>query len=210
MTKVVSFGGNIAKPAAFLSVRRRMDLLLPPSASETDAFVALGSNLGDRAALLRAAVRDLDAHPNVRVTAASPVYESAAHTLRPDEAQPPYLNAVVRLRTTLAPEALLAALLHIERLAGRDRSAARRWAPRTLDLDLLLFDGVTRDSPALTLPHPRLAARRFVLRPLADLAPNLRLPPPYDTTVRALLDRCPDPLALSPTNLSLRPRTPDV
>jgi 2-amino-4-hydroxy-6-hydroxymethyldihydropteridine diphosphokinase len=182
-----------------------MDLLPPQPAPETDAFVALGSNLGDRAAGLRAAVRGLDAHPHVRVTATSPVYESAAHTLRPDEAQPSYLNAVVRLRTTLAPEALMAALLRLERLAGRDRSAARRWAARTLDLDLLLFGDLTCKTPALTVPHPRLGARRFVLRPLADLAPNLRVPPPYDTTVRALLARCPDPHALSSTNLRLRP-----
>ncbi len=172
--------------------------------------MALGSNLGDRAAHLHRAVRDLDAHPSVRVTDASPVYESAAHTLRPDEAQPPYLNAVVRLRTRLAPEALLAALLHLERRAGRERGDGRRWAPRTLDLDLLLFDDLTQDSPALTLPHPRLGVRRFVLRPLADLAPNLRLPPPYDTTVRALLDRCPDPNALTRLNLSLRPPILDV
>ncbi len=182
-----------------------MDLPLPLPSSETDAFIALGSNLGDRAAHLCAAVRALEAPPDLRVTAASPVYESAAHTLRPDEAQPSYLNAVVRLRTRLSPEALMAALLRIEHRAGRRRSAARRWAARTLDLDLLLYGEVTLETPALTVPHPRLGARLFVLRPLADLAPNLRVPPPYDTTVRRLLDRCPDPHALAPTNLRLHP-----
>ena len=157
------------------------------------AFVALGSNLGDRRAHLDAAVAALGRLPGVDVVAASPVYETAAHTLDPGEAQPPYLNAVVEVRSDLAPEALLAACLEVERAQGRDRRRARRWEARTLDLDLLLYEGETRSTPDLVLPHPRLAERRFVLQPLCDLAPCLHVPAPFDATVADLLAVCPDP-----------------
>ncbi|GIV59562.1 MAG: 2-amino-4-hydroxy-6-hydroxymethyldihydropteridine pyrophosphokinase [Rhodothermaceae bacterium] len=160
-----------------------------------DAYVALGANLGDRLQQLRTAVARLDADAGIRVVAASPLYEGPAHTLTPGEKQPPYLNAVVHLRTRHLPEALLDVLLALEHRAGRDRQAGR-WTPRPLDLDLLVYDALTCSTPTLTLPHPRLGNRRFVLRPLADLAPNLYVPPPYDTTVRILLDRCPDPTPL--------------
>lgn len=167
----------------------------------TEAFVALGSNQGDRASYLRSAVRGLDAHGQICVTEVSPVYETEAHTLAPDEEQPPYLNAVVALRTTLSPEALLALCQDIERKAGRERGQA--WQPRTLDLDLLVYGTETRHSPQLTLPHPRLGERRFVLRPLADLRPNLYVPPPFDATAAELLAQCPDTAALARTDLAL-------
>ncbi len=154
------------------------------------AYLALGANLGDRLGALRAAVRGLAAHPAVRVLRASPVYESAAHTLRPDEAQPPYLNAVVEVATTLAPEALLALCHALEHAAGRRRR--RPWRPRTLDLDVLVYGRETHRAPGLTIPHLRMGARRFVLQPLADLAPNLYVPPPFDASVAGLLARCPD------------------
>ncbi len=156
-----------------------------------DAYVALGSNLGDRFGFLQYALDALGAVAGLTLGAASPVYESPAHTRTPDEVQPPYLNAVVRLRSALSPEELLMACLVIEAAAGRRRT--RRWAPRTLDLDLLLYGTWTRATPGLTLPHPRLGDRRFVLQPLADLAPNLIVPAPYDSTVADLLARCPDP-----------------
>jgi 2-amino-4-hydroxy-6-hydroxymethyldihydropteridine diphosphokinase len=89
--------------------------------------------------------------------------------------QPPFLNAAAALDTELTPHALLDALLAIERAAGRVRGDVR-WGPRTLDLDLLHMDGVTMHDERLTLPHPRIAARAFVLLPLADLAPHLQLP----------------------------------
>lgn len=167
----------------------------------TEAFVALGSNQGDRTGYLRGAVRKLDAHNQVCVTGGSPVYEAEAHTLEPSEEQPPYLNAVVALRTTLSPEALLAACQEIERKAGRERG--RAWQPRTLDIDLLVYGAETRHSPQLTLPHPRLGERRFVLRPLADLRPNLYVPPPFDATAAELLARCSDTAALARTDLAL-------
>ncbi len=174
------------------------------------AFIGLGANVGRRLAHLRFAVRRLDAHPAIRVAGTSPVYETEAHTLDPAETQPPYLNAVVRVETELPPEALLDACLQIERAAGREREAARRWAPRPLDLDLLVYEGCTRETPRLTLPHPRLAARRFVLRPWADLAPNLYVPSPFDATVQELLARCPDaaPVRRTPHELAPPPSAP--
>ncbi len=165
----------------------------PPSV----AYVALGSNVGDRAAHLRRATCRLAAHPRVHVEAASPVYESAALALDPGEEQPDFLNAVLRLRTCLASEALLALLLHTEAEAGRTRT--RRWAPRTLDLDLLVYGSLTWHTERLTLPHPRLAERRFVLRPLADLAPNLHVPAPFEATAAELLRRCPEAAPLRRT-----------
>ncbi|MEM6782326.1 MAG: 2-amino-4-hydroxy-6-hydroxymethyldihydropteridine diphosphokinase [Bacteroidota bacterium] len=163
------------------------------------AAIALGANLGDRIGQLRAAVIALDAHPDVTVTARSPVYESEAHTLD-GTAQPAYLNAVVTVATTLAPEALLDVLLAIEHEAGRTRRY--RWASRTLDLDLALYDDLHLDTARLTVPHPRLTERRFVLQPLADLGPD-RVVPRWNASVADLLAACPDRATLRRTDLVL-------
>lgn len=132
----------------------------------TRAFVALGSNLGDRLDHLLAAV---DGLPDV--VAVSPVYETDP-VGGPD--QGPYLNCVVELETELTPRELLAACQAVEHAAGRVRD--ERWGPRTLDADVLLVGDVVVDEAALTVPHPRMWERRFVLAPLADLAPEL-VPP---------------------------------
>ncbi|MBU6247050.1 MAG: 2-amino-4-hydroxy-6-hydroxymethyldihydropteridine diphosphokinase [Xanthomonadaceae bacterium] len=137
-----------------------------------DAYVALGSNLGDSRATLEAAVSALDALPECRLAGVSRTYRTPPWG-RLD--QPDFLNAVVRLRTTLRPLALLDALMAIERRFGRTRNG-ERWGPRTLDLDLLHMDGEVLADARLTLPHPRVAERAFVLCPLADLAPELELP----------------------------------
>jgi 2-amino-4-hydroxy-6-hydroxymethyldihydropteridine diphosphokinase len=134
------------------------------------AHVALGSNLGERRAHLDAARAALDALPGTRLLAASALYETAP--VGPP-GQQDYLNAVVRLSTTLAPLGLLDALLAIEQSRGRVR--AERWGPRTLDLDLLLHGDAVLHHPRLTLPHPAMLARAFVLAPLHDLAPDLVL-----------------------------------
>jgi 2-amino-4-hydroxy-6-hydroxymethyldihydropteridine diphosphokinase len=155
------------------------------------AYIALGANLGDRAANLQAAVDGLHRLAGVTVAAASPVYETRAHTLGSDP-QPDYLNAVAAARVRITPEALLDACLRLEQRLGRTRAADARWAPRLIDLDLLLYGQVVRHVPGLHIPHPRLAERRFVLQPLYDLAPNLFVPAPFDATVAAMLDRCPD------------------
>jgi 2-amino-4-hydroxy-6-hydroxymethyldihydropteridine diphosphokinase len=131
------------------------------------AFLGLGSNLGDRAARLRTAVASL---PDLVAT--SPVYET--DPVGGPEDQGPYLNLVVELETNLGPRALLEVCRSLERAA--DRVRAERWGPRTLDVDVLLIVGTTVDEPDLQVPHPRMAERRFVLAPLADLAPDLISP----------------------------------
>ena len=137
------------------------------------AYLALGSNLGDRLATLRAAVRGLEA-AGVHVVGKSAVHENDAVA---DEPQPPYLNAVVRVETSLDARALLECALAVESSLGRVRSAARRWAPRTIDIDLLLIGDEVIDEPGLAVPHPRLADRAFVRVPLAEVAlPGLRHP----------------------------------
>ena len=130
------------------------------------AYVGLGSNLGDRLAILRAAVLRLERLG--RIESVSSVYETDPVGY---EDQPPFLNAVVRLRTDLDPGTLLARLLAIEADLGRVRTFPN--APRTLDLDLLLSDDLILDAPNLTLPHPRLHERAFVLAPLAEIAPDV-------------------------------------
>ena len=133
------------------------------------AFLALGSNLGDREAALRAAVAGMD-----DVVAVSPVYETAP--VGGPAGQGPYLNAVVELDTERAPRDLLALCRRLEDAAGRVR--AERWGARTLDVDVLLVGDLVVDEPDLVVPHPRLRERRFVLVPLADLAPDL-VPPAH-------------------------------
>jgi len=137
----------------------------------TTAYVGLGSNLGDRLALLRAAAAALD-DGAIRVVARSPVFETPAVT--PD-AQPPFLNAVVRLETDLDPRAVLARCLAVEAALGRQRP--RPLAPRLIDLDLLLHGSAVVDEPGLVVPHPRFLERAFVRVPLATVAtPGLRHP----------------------------------
>jgi 2-amino-4-hydroxy-6-hydroxymethyldihydropteridine diphosphokinase len=134
--------------------------------------VALGSNLGDSQRTLGQAIDALGALPSTEVTARSRFYRTAPWGVHD---QPEFINAVVRLHTALSPHRLLDALIAIEAAAGRVRDG-ERWGPRTLDLDLLHVDGVTLDDPRLTLPHPRIGERAFVLAPLADIAPLLDLP----------------------------------
>ena len=139
----------------------------PPAGDGWEACVGLGSNLGDRRAYLAGALEGLGETPGIRVVGVSSIYET--EPLGPPQGL--YLNAAVRLHTTLSPRALLERLLEIETEAGRERGPERH-AARTLDLDLLLYaDRVLRE-PGLELPHPRLAERAFVLEPLCDVAPR--------------------------------------
>ncbi len=132
------------------------------------AFLGLGSNLGDRLAYLQLAVDGLAASPGVRLVAVSPVYETAP-VGGPE--QPDYLNAVAEVETTLTARELLAVANAIE--AEGERVRKERWGPRTLDVDVLLVGDERHDTPELTVPHPRMTERAFVLAPLADLAPEL-------------------------------------
>ena len=140
------------------------------STAAVDAYIGLGANLGSPLQALRAAVQALAAMPGSALVAQSGFYASAPVDAR----GPEFINAVVQLRTSLAPLVLLGALQSIENDAGRQRPYAN--APRTLDLDLLLHGGTVCATPQLTLPHPRLHLRRFVLQPLLELAPLLQLP----------------------------------
>ena len=133
-----------------------------------EAFLGLGSNLGDREALLRAAVQALAAIDGVTVTACSPIFETPPWG---PVAQGPYLNACIAVDCALPPRALLELGLAIERRHGRERAV--RWGPRTLDIDLLAYGMAAIDEPGLVVPHPRMAERAFVLVPLSRIAPNL-------------------------------------
>ena len=137
-----------------------------PSNSPISTWVGLGANLGDARAALRDAVRAMAALPGTQVRGVSSLYRSAPV----DAGGPDYLNAVAELQTTLAPLALLHALQAIEQAAGRERPY--RNAPRTLDLDLLLYGEQRLAGDELTVPHPRLWERAFVLQPLAELRPG--------------------------------------
>jgi 2-amino-4-hydroxy-6-hydroxymethyldihydropteridine diphosphokinase len=136
----------------------------------TVAFIGLGSNLGEREQNLRAALERVSELGSLR---SSTVRETDPVGVTD---QPKFLNAVAELHTQLPARELLDRLLAIERDLGRDRSVETRWGPRTIDLDLLVFGNEVIDEPGLTVPHPRLAERRFVLEPLYELDPELVLP----------------------------------
>lgn len=129
-------------------------------------YIALGSNLGDRARHMREALQRLE--PGVVVEALSPIYETEPQYVRE---QPAFCNAVVRVRTDLSPEKLLAHLKSVEEAVGRTKTF--RNGPRVIDLDIVLYDDQQMDSPSLTIPHPRMHERAFVLAPLTDIAPDL-------------------------------------
>lgn len=134
------------------------------------AYIAVGSNLGPRHATIHAGLRDLARVPGIRVVRVSALIQT--DPVGPPN-QGPYLNGAAELSTDLAPTDLLRAMLAVERLHGRDRSSGERWGARTLDLDLLRYDDLVIDEPGLTLPHPRMHERDFVLRPLAEIAADL-------------------------------------
>ncbi len=135
------------------------------------SFIGLGSNLGESRDRLIAAVADIERLPDTSVLAQSSLYRSAPIGYLD---QPDFVNAVIKIRTGLAPRALLSGLLGIERLHGRERTFSN--APRTLDLDVLLYDDLEVDEPGLTIPHPHMHRRAFVLQPLLEIAPDCEIP----------------------------------
>jgi len=134
-------------------------------------FLGLGSNIGEREANLRRAIELLDGHPQIEVRRVSSFYETAPVGYTD---QPSFLNAVAEVETSLRPRELLDAALEMEGRMGRVRTI--RWGPRVIDIDILLYDNERVDEEALQIPHPRMMEREFVLRPLAEIAPNLVLP----------------------------------
>ncbi len=137
----------------------------------TTAYLGLGSNLSDRLANLQAAADLLAAQPGLRVARSSRVYETDPIGGPP---QPDYLNAVLEVETDLSSSELLAACLRVEASLGRVR--AERWGPRVIDIDVLTYDEIRVDEPELTIPHPRMQERAFVLMPLFELDPDPALP----------------------------------
>lgn len=146
-------------------------------------YLSLGSNVGDRAGQIGEAISRLEATGSV--VAVSSLYETEPVDLTD---QPWFLNCAVALETTLLPKPLMAALLRIEREMGRQRTPKK--GPRTIDIDILLFDDVVMDSPEVTIPHPAMHQRRFVLEPMAEIAPNARHPV-MKKTIRELLAALP-------------------
>lgn len=142
-------------------------------------YIALGTNLGDRSANLRAAIESMP--PEVTVLVESHIYETPPWGY---EDQPAFLNMVVKAETGLGPGALLEFLKQLEVELGREQNF--RWGPRLIDLDILFYDDLVLDSPPLVIPHPRLHERAFVLVPLMDIAPDL-IHPLFQRSVRDLL-----------------------
>lgn len=156
------------------------------SALAVPAFIGIGSNLNQPVRQVRSALKALSRLPASRLTGASSLYQSRPLVFAE---QPDYVNAVARIETQLSPIDLLAVLQRLEADHGRVRGGMR-WGPRTLDLDILLYDDLRVDSERLTVPHPGIASRPFVLRPLAELAPTLHLP--VHGPVAALSEACGD------------------
>ncbi|MET7594614.1 2-amino-4-hydroxy-6-hydroxymethyldihydropteridine diphosphokinase [Streptomyces sp. NPDC004082] len=155
------------------SVVERVDAADTTLSNPKRAVISLGANLGNRLETLQGAVDALEDTPGVRVKAVSPVYETEPWGVAPGS-QPSYFNAVVVLKTTLPPSSLLERAHAVEEAFNRVRD--ERWGPRTIDVDIIAYDGVVSDDPVLTLPHPRAHERAFVLAPWHDVDPEAQLP----------------------------------
>jgi 2-amino-4-hydroxy-6-hydroxymethyldihydropteridine diphosphokinase len=149
-------------------------------------YLSLGSNLGDRLQYLKEAIQRIEAPDRISIKKISPMYETAPVGYKN---RPQFLNLVLKVNTSLKPLPLLECLLTIEEKMGRKRSG--KWGPRNIDVDILLYDDLIVNSDQLTIPHPRMHERRFVLVPLAQIAPKL-LHPLLKKNVSKLLESCED------------------
>jgi 2-amino-4-hydroxy-6-hydroxymethyldihydropteridine diphosphokinase len=151
-----------------------------------EALIALGGNVGDVRATLDRAIAVLCDGTVVKLVARSSDYRTPPWGVTE---QPPFINCAIVAETDLSPQELLTRAQSVERQFGRDRAREQRWGPRTLDIDLIDYDGVTLDAPELTLPHPRALERAFVLMPLAEIVPDRRIAGMRVADALALLDR---------------------
>ena len=149
-------------------------------------YIAMGSNVGQRAQTLRKALDMMRQSGDITLRRVSSFIETKP--VGGPEYQEDYLNAAVEIETTLPPKDLLASLHAIETALGRDRNKQQRWAPRTCDLDILLYGHEIINTPNLTIPHPRMCERMFVLQPLAEIAPTLQHPESFKTTSEMLTE----------------------
>ncbi|MEK7448025.1 MAG: 2-amino-4-hydroxy-6-hydroxymethyldihydropteridine diphosphokinase [Planctomycetota bacterium] len=140
------------------------------------AYVGLGSNLKNKTLNLKQAIKNIETLPGIKVIRQSKFYRTVPEGLT---AQPDFLNAVIEIKTSLSPTTLLETLLNLETRMGRIRK--KHWGPRTIDLDILFYDHIIMNTKKLVLPHPRLTERRFVLEPLAEIAPRLKHPVKHKT-----------------------------
>jgi 2-amino-4-hydroxy-6-hydroxymethyldihydropteridine diphosphokinase len=152
--------------------------------SPTVAYLGLGGNVGNPRAAIDVALTNLADNPNIAVRGISSLYQTAPIGLT---AQPDFVNAVASIETRLSPEDLLSTTLHLENLLGRVRT--ERWAPRVIDIDVLLYGDRVISTDCITVPHPRMHERAFVLVPLAELAPDLRIPGFPDQTVAEMASK---------------------
>lgn len=150
---------------------------------EHDVYIAIGSNLGEKAATIFAAISAIDELESTHVVRLSTLVETDPVGPGPQDT---YLNAAAHLRTTLPARDLLGAMLEIEAHHGRDRAREERWGPRTLDLDILIYSDHTIDEDGLSVPHPRLHERAFVLLPLCEIAPDIPIPGRNETPAQLL------------------------
>jgi len=158
---------------------------IPGTEVKANAWLSLGANLGDAAGTINRAIARIDRLPGTAIVEVSPLYRTAPVGYTD---QPPFMNLAVSIRTTLAPEELVAACRTIEQSLGRRERP--RWHEREIDIDLLIYDGVRIDRPGLTVPHPRMNGRAFVMIPLGDIAPAL-IHPVTGETIAAIRDRIP-------------------
>ncbi len=154
--------------------------------TESSAYIALGSNVGDRAGFLQQALRKIDKTEGITITGTSSIYETdpVGYT---DQGR--FLNMAIQVVTDLTPFQLLDRLLQIEQESGRTRDV--RWGPRTLDLDILLYNQENIETERLIIPHPRMTGRAFVMIPLVEIDPNVRIPA-IEQSLPALIDELPD------------------
>jgi len=176
---------EVKKPDAKLDAKVGYVAVESNRARTSGVYVGLGSNLGDRESIIYRALKLIDSRSDCKVLRTSSIYETKPYG---KTNQPDFLNAIAEIQTTLSPTELLHLLKQIERAEGRDPNA-EHWGPRILDLDIILFGDAIYNSPSITIPHPDLANRKFVLMPLCELADNL-MHPTMGVNMKALLTKC--------------------